>query len=145
VAVSTLADPAPAIPTATLIVTATTSTEPVLPDSGRAVREDAFVAAVGAFTPDMAELPGSLINRSRVYVDTLDGTRAGAGDLLRAGIDWSVVVEMQDALNLPSLPSGPVIFKSVGHALWDLAAARLAFNDLYGDHKPRISHNLSAL
>jgi len=26
-------------------------------------------------------------------------------------------------------PEGPVIFESVGHALWDLAAARLAFAD----------------
>ena len=128
---SAIPDPAQVLPTATLIVTATTSTDPVIPDNGSAVRADAFIAAVGAFTPEMAELPPALINRSHVYVDTLDGTKAGAGDLLQAYIDWSHVIELQATLDTPSPTSGPIIFKSVGHALWDLAAARLAFPESY--------------
>jgi ornithine cyclodeaminase len=121
-------DPTDVLPSATLVVTATTATDPVIPYGGSAVRPDAFIAAVGAFTPDMAELPPALVCRSSVYVDTLDGTRVGAGDLLQAGIDWSHVVELEAALDLSPPLSGPIIFKSVGHALWDLAAARLAFS-----------------
>jgi 1-piperideine-2-carboxylate/1-pyrroline-2-carboxylate reductase [NAD(P)H] len=108
---------------ATIIVTATTSISPVLSDS---VREDTFIAAVGAYTPAMAELPPALVTRSRLYADTIEGAQAEAGDYIQAGVDWSQVTGLADALDLPRPTSGPVIFKSVGHALWDLAAARLA-------------------
>ena len=108
-----------------LIVTATTASSPVLP-VGAEVREDAFVGAIGAYTADMAELPPDLVRRSVVYVDTLEGTRSDAGDLIQTGVDWSSVTPLEDALDLPRPQRGPVIYKSVGHALWDLAAARLA-------------------
>jgi 1-piperideine-2-carboxylate/1-pyrroline-2-carboxylate reductase [NAD(P)H] len=112
---------------ASFIVTATTSAEPVLADS---VREDAFVVAVGAYRPDMAELPPQLVRRARLYVDTLEGARAEAGDLIQAGVDWPSVTPLEDALDVPGGQAGPVVFKSVGHALWDLAAARLAWSKL---------------
>jgi ornithine cyclodeaminase len=106
-----------------LIVTATTSPVPVIPAH---VRADAFVVAIGAFTPDTAELPPELVMRAQVYVDSMEGCRAGAGDLIQARIDWAAVTALEDVeASLHSEP-GPVIFKSVGHALWDLAAARLA-------------------
>jgi len=85
-----------------------------------------FVAAVGAYTPQMAELPPDLVLRSRLFVDTVEGVRADGGDFIQAGVDWSRVTPLQDALDLPRPAAGPVIFKSVGHALWDLAAAKLA-------------------
>jgi ornithine cyclodeaminase len=108
-----------------LIVTATTAASPVLP-AGVEVREGAFVGAIGAYTPQMAELPPDLVRRSVVFVDTLEGAQSDAGDLIQAGIDWSSVTPLEDALDAPRPQRGPVIYKSVGHALWDLAAARLA-------------------
>ena len=116
-------DPAEALERSTLIVTATTSASPVLPD---AVRDDAFIAAVGAYTDTMAELPASLVARSRIFVDTIEGCRAEAGDLIQAGVDWSQVTALEDALDGPRPIKGPAIYKSVGSALWDLAAASLA-------------------
>jgi ornithine cyclodeaminase len=74
----------------------------------------------------MAELPPELVRRSRLFVDTLDGAQAEAGDLIQAGVDWGRVTPLEQALDMERPESGPVIFKSVGHALWDLAAARLA-------------------
>lgn len=121
-----LADPGAALDRVTLIVTATTSATPVLPAT---VREDAFIAAVGAFRPDMAELPPALVRRARLYVDTLTGAQAEAGDLIQAGIDWQQVTPL--AADVPRPASGPVIFKSVGHALWDLAAVWLAHRRLH--------------
>lgn len=112
---------------ASLIVTATTSLEPVLPPG---VRNDAFIAAVGSFQPDRAELPGELVQRAQLYVDTLEGAQAEAGDLIRAGIDWNRVTPLEEAITQPKPTTGPVIFKSVGHALWDLAAARLVWGRL---------------
>lgn len=119
--------PEEVIEKASFIVTATTSAEPVLPEN---VRADAFVAAVGAYRPDMAELPPQLVRRARLYVDTLEGARAEAGDFIQAGVDWARVTPLEDALDIPGGQGKPVVFKSVGHALWDLAAARLAWSKL---------------
>jgi ornithine cyclodeaminase len=117
------------MPICSMIVTATTSSEPVLPDR---VRNDAFVAAIGAYTHEMAELPPELVRRGRVFVDTIEGAQAEAGDLIRAGVDWSKVSPLEDIVEMRHGPSHhqPIIFKSVGHALWDLAAARLAARNL---------------
>ncbi|HET7774450.1 MAG TPA: delta(1)-pyrroline-2-carboxylate reductase family protein, partial [Burkholderiaceae bacterium] len=105
--------------TAELIVTATSSSTPVMDD---AVAEHAVICAVGAFTARMAELPPNLVRRARCVVDTTDGCRTEAGDLLQAGVDWSLIPQLADATPQPQ--DVPIIFKSVGSALWDLAAAR---------------------
>lgn len=110
---------------ASMIVTATTSREPVLAD---VVRDDVFVSAVGSFTPEAAELPASLVRRAALFVDDLAAARVEAGDYLRADVDWGTVTGLEDVLDgLRPRPAGPVVFKTVGHALFDLAAARQAF------------------
>jgi ornithine cyclodeaminase len=108
-----------------LIVTATTSGVPVFADN---VRSDAFVAAVGAFQPDRAELPSDLVRRARLYVDTCEGAAAEAGDLILAGVDWAAVTPLAMVLagERAPRPGAPIVFKSVGHALFDLAAAVVA-------------------
>lgn len=105
-----------------LIVTATTSPVPVLPE---AVRHDAFIAAVGVFQPEKAEVPAGLVRRAELFVDTLEDAPHEAGDLLLAGVDWSAVTPLEAVPGRRELP-GPVLYKSVGHAVLDLAAARLA-------------------
>jgi ornithine cyclodeaminase len=109
-----------------LIVTATTSPTPVL----RQAPPSAFIAAVGAYRPEMAEVAPEIVRQARLYVDTLEGARSEAGDLLQAGVDWGQVQPLEAALHQPRPASGTVLFKSVGHALWDLAAARLAVQTL---------------
>jgi 1-piperideine-2-carboxylate/1-pyrroline-2-carboxylate reductase [NAD(P)H] len=121
-------DPAEVLEEASLVVTATTSREPVLPE---AVPEGVFVAAVGSFEPEAAELPPALISRSTIVVDTLEGTREEAGDLIQAeragAFSWENALPLEDVLRASERPGGTVVFKSVGHGLWDLAAARTAF------------------
>lgn len=111
-----------------LVVTATTSREPVLTEK---VSEDVFIAAVGSFEPETAEIPTALVSRSSVVVDTLDGAKEEAGDLIQAkeigAFDWKRAILLEKALSEPTQPDGPIIFKSVGDASWDLAAARTAF------------------
>jgi 1-piperideine-2-carboxylate/1-pyrroline-2-carboxylate reductase [NAD(P)H] len=113
-----------------LVVTATTSKEPVLPEE---IPDGVFVAAVGAFEPEAAELPPALISTSQIFVDTLEGARDEAGDLIQAqragAFKWEQATELEGALRSSTHPEGTVVFKSVGHALWDLAAARTAFLD----------------
>ena len=103
------------------IISATSSRQPVVPEE---VRADACVIAVGAYTPEMAELPPKLIERSSIVVDTPAGARKEAGDLIQAGVNWDRVVPLAEALDDPPI-NYPVVFKSVGSAAFDLAAARL--------------------
>ncbi len=93
-------------------------------------REDAFISAVGAFTPSMAELSPSLCQHmaeeGTVWLDTADA-RHEAGDLLHSGLNMHTMRTLGDVVRhgMP-IPTGPVLFKSCGWAGWDLAAARLA-------------------
>jgi len=124
-----VAAPEAVLSEASLVVTATTSREPVLPD---AVAEGTFVAAVGSFEPGAAELSPVLVSNSTVVVDTMEGAKEEAGDLIQSEKEgvfrWSGVTELEEVLRGRDRPSGTVIFKSVGHSLWDLAAARTAFS-----------------
>lgn len=121
--------PEEALPEAGMIVTATTSREPVLPEG---VRSGTFVAAVGSFEPEAAELPPGMISGSTVVVDTIEGAKEEAGDLIRAekagAFSWKDAAALDDALRDDERATGTVVFKSVGDALWDLAAARAAFS-----------------
>jgi ornithine cyclodeaminase len=118
-----------ALAEARLVVTATTSREPVLPGE---VADGTFVAAVGSFEPEAAELHPDLFPGSTVVVDTMEGAKEEAGDLIRAEsagtFRWADATELEEVLRGGDRPSGTVVFKSVGHSQWDLAAARTAFS-----------------
>ena len=121
------ADADTALAACPLVVTCTPAQAVVL---SSLPRPDAFVAAVGAFTPQMVELEADLCRhfaeRGCIVVDTADASHE-AGDLLQAGIDVPSLHTLQDVLRSPfQKPAGPVLFKSCGWAGWDLAAARLA-------------------
>jgi ornithine cyclodeaminase len=116
-----VSDPAAVSEDADVIVAATNASTPVVPSR---VRPNATVIAVGAYRADMAEVPPELVRRCAVFVDTLEGARTEAGDLIQAGIDWSTVQAFATAV--PAANDQPVLIKTVGHALWDLAAAQLA-------------------
>lgn len=123
-----VATPAEAREAATLIVTATTATSPVIDWE---LDDGVFLAAVGAFTPAMSELsPATLGAADLVAVDTLESIQTEAGDFLNAVAEgtlaWGAVRELDQLLE-PRDHSGAVIFKSVGHALFDLASADAAF------------------
>lgn len=120
-------DPNAALADCPLVVTCTPAAEVVLRGTPR---EDAFVSAVGAFTPKMVELAPRLCRHfaelGTVVVDTTDAQHE-AGDLLQAGLDVSVFPSLAEVVRgtAPAM-QGPVLFKSCGWAGWDLAAARLA-------------------
>lgn len=92
-------------------------------------RDDAFVSAVGAFTPRMVEWSPAVCRHvaghGTLVVDTRDADHE-AGDLLQAGLDVGALPTLAQVLDQPRPTRGPVFFKSCGWAGWDLAAARLA-------------------
>ncbi len=124
-------DPKAALADCPLVVSATPAQEVVLSNPPRS---DAFVAAVGAFTPRMVEWSASVCQHiartGTLVVDTRDADHE-AGDLLQAGIDVAALPTLADVVgqtaawqNAQRPLGGPVFFKSCGWGGWDLAAAR---------------------
>ncbi|TSE20929.1 Delta(1)-pyrroline-2-carboxylate reductase 2 [Tepidimonas alkaliphilus] len=101
----------------------------------RPPRPDAFVAAVGAFTPRMVEWAPDVCRHlaatGTLVIDTRDADHE-AGDLLQAGLDVAALPTLADVVrDTPAWQrarraGGSVFFKSCGWAGWDLAAARCA-------------------
>ncbi len=106
-----------------VVVATTTSKTPVYTLPARAGR---LVIGVGAFTADAAEIAAPTVLASTRYVDDLAGARHEAGDYILAGVGWDTVLSLAHALASPREIAGPVMFKSVGCAAWDLAACRVA-------------------
>lgn len=111
-----------------LVVTCTPAKQAVLHTPPRT---DAFVAAVGAFTPQMVELAPSFCHhfakQGHIVVDTPDALHE-AGDLLQAAIEIATCPTLRDVVcnDTTTQKNKPVLFKSCGWAGWDLAAARAA-------------------
>ncbi|RKE37467.1 ornithine cyclodeaminase [Paraburkholderia sp. BL23I1N1] len=106
-----------------VVITLTTSKSPVYSETARPGR---LVVGVGAFTPDAAEIAKGTVDGSFVVVDDPVGARHEAGDLIQAQVDWNLVAPLAKALAGELSPDGPILFKSVGCAAWDLAACRVA-------------------
>lgn len=124
---SAVASPSDVLAQCTLVVTCTPASGHVL-RSPALVHPQAFISAVGAFTPHMTELAPSVVQhfaqQGRIVVDTMDAAHE-AGDLLQAQINVPACATLQQCLCAPP-PRMPTLFKSCGWAGWDLAAAQLA-------------------
>lgn len=132
--VSPVASVQQAVDGADLVVLATAAREPILRSEW--IADGAHIAAVGACRPDHREMDTALVKRARVFVDSRTGALAEAGDLvmpMREGaIDAAHI-----AGELGQLASGAVagrlspgdvtLFKSLGMAVEDVAAAHLAY------------------
>ena len=117
-----------ALPATDLVLALTTSRTPVIPAH---IGAQTLAIGVGAFKPDMAEFPPALLHSRQIVVDDLGGARHEAGDLLQAGVDWTQVRDLASVLDTPlALGADVPVFKTVGQAAWDLAAARVAMASL---------------
>jgi 1-piperideine-2-carboxylate/1-pyrroline-2-carboxylate reductase [NAD(P)H] len=111
-----------------LVIALTTATSPVIPAQ---LRADTLAIGVGTFKPEMAELPAELLHARPVVVDYLAGAQHEAGDLIRAKVDWRTVRDLASVIAQPMETTGVTpVLKTVGHAAWDLAAARVAIQSL---------------
>src|SRR5260221_4233761 len=119
---------------ADVIALVTASREPVLARTD--VRDGAHICAVGACRPDEREMDTALVRDARVFVDSRVGALAEAGDLVipinEGAIDASHIAgELGDVFGgrTPGRQNAAeiTIFKSLGMAVEDVAAARLAF------------------
>ncbi len=132
---SLASSPKDAIGSADIICTATTSKTPVFPDD--AVKTGAHINAVGAFMPEMAEIPSETLSRAQVYVDSVEAVMAESGEILNA-INQKKLFPAEltelgslilDQAHGRESPQAITVFKSVGIAVQDAIAARLALEN----------------
>ena len=135
VTVRAVTDRKAAVAEADIVSCATLSKEPLV--EGDWLREGQHVDLVGAYTPEMRESDDKAVWRARVYVDTRTGALKEGGDIvqpLRNGTidEDDVIADLfeltrgQQTGRLPGDTTSITLFKSVGTALEDLAAAELA-------------------
>lgn len=136
VAVVAADSPEEALRGADVVCCATTSTEPIF--EADSIGPGTHVNAVGSFRLDMIELPPALFGRAAlVAVDSREAALEEAGELVAAiqagllapdgfteigqiGRDWAATRD----------PSAITVFKSVGLAIQDVAAAELVMGNL---------------
>jgi ornithine cyclodeaminase/alanine dehydrogenase-like protein (mu-crystallin family) len=128
---------AAAVVGADIVCCATSSPTPVL--RGEWLAAGAFVDLVGSFSATTREADDAVVQRSRIFVDTFAGAMAEAGDILdplaRGVIDRSRLEgELADLVCARAVGRKTrdeiTLFKSVGTAIEDLAAAQMLVADL---------------
>ncbi|MEO8804934.1 MAG: ornithine cyclodeaminase family protein [Burkholderiaceae bacterium] len=132
-------DLAAAVAAADIVSCATLSTSALI--RGEWLQPGTHLDLIGSFTPAMCEADAACFQRSRVYVDTPEAL-AKSGDVLRA-IDAGAFQPDQLAGTLAELCRGTrpgrsdvrqiTLFKAVGTALEDLAAAELVWGGVQAD------------
>lgn len=117
-----------AVEGADVVLTATSSREPVL--EGAWLKPGAHLNAVGAPRPDWRELDDEVLRRSRIYVDSAEACRRESGDVIAAGAD-RIAAELGEVVAgvRPGRRSAGEItlFKSVGLAVEDVVAAGIVY------------------
>jgi ornithine cyclodeaminase/alanine dehydrogenase-like protein (mu-crystallin family) len=136
-----------------IVITCTTSREPVV--HGSWIEPGAHLNVAGSNFLSKAEVDVETISRSSVIaVDSIDQARIEAGDLLpaieRGVINWESVTELgrivAGQVRGRAKHSDITLFKSVGIAIWDVAAALRVYQsaldkgvgeriELWGDKK----------
>jgi ornithine cyclodeaminase len=125
-----------AVMQADIISCATLANEPLI--HGRWLQPGQHLDLVGAFTPQMREADTEAVTRAAVFVDTLAGAASEAGEIVQA-IEAGLFELSNIQGELADLVRGKhagrssataiTLFKSVGTALEDLAAARLVVDE----------------
>lgn len=135
IAIRAAADRRPAVAEADIISCATLSAAPLV--EGDWLREGQHLDLVGAYTPRMRESDDRAVRRARVYVDTRAGALKEAGDIVQPLANGTIgeshvigdlheLSRGQCSGRAPDDVTSITLFKSVGAALEDLAAAELA-------------------
>jgi len=131
-AVSSLAD---TVPKVDLISTATMSSDPLI--TGKGIRPGQHLDLVGSYKPTMRETDDEVVTRARIFVDERKAQGYTGGDLaipIQRGVIGPETVEADlfDLCNqrrtVQRRKDDITLFKSVGHAIEDLAVAELVLD-----------------
>lgn len=122
-----------AVHDASIVVLVTAAHEPVIQSDW--IAEGAHICAVGACRPDQREMDAALVARGEVWVDSRQAALSESGDIVLA-IKDGAIEEDHIAGELGTFIAAALrrkdnrltIFKSLGMAVEDVAAAHLAFS-----------------
>jgi ornithine cyclodeaminase len=126
-----------AIACADIVSCATSSATPVF--RGKSLKAGAHVDLIGSFSVGKREADDDAVKGARIFVDNLEGALAEAGDIvdpLRRGVIGRKHIEGELADLVRGRVSGrskddeKTLFKSVGSAVQDLAAAILIMSEV---------------
>jgi thiomorpholine-carboxylate dehydrogenase len=114
-----------AVRDADVVVTVTSSKTPVL--KGNWLKPGCHVNAIGACRPNWRELDDDAMRTSVVFVDSREGAMKESGDVILSGA--KIYGELGEALagKIPSRANETTVFKSLGMAVEDIAAAMLVY------------------
>ncbi|VAW21905.1 Ornithine cyclodeaminase [hydrothermal vent metagenome] len=121
-----------AVKAADIISCATLTNEPII--KGEWLRPGQHIDLIGSFTPSMREVDDETLRRSKIFVDT-QAALIESGEL-KIPLQSGVIKEDDICASLYDLcaaeknwrtKSDITLFKSVGHAIEDLAAAMLIY------------------
>ena len=128
-----------AVRTADIVSCATLSAQPLI--RGAWLKKGAHLDLVGAFTPMMREADNDAVRCSRIYVDVRSSAPKGSGDIA-IPLKQKIIKLTDIQGDLFELCRGKkkgrrrdseiTLFKSVGSAIEDLAAATLVWRQLRG-------------
>lgn len=128
--------PKEAIEHADIICTATTSSQAIFDDKD--VKSGTHISAIGAYTPEMQEIPVETVARARIVVDSYATVVEEAGDIVKA-MQAGLIKESNIHAELGEIVLGKkpgrqsedeiTFFKSVGNAVQDATAAQLALKN----------------
>jgi alanine dehydrogenase len=111
---------------ADVVVTATTSSTPVL--SGEWLSPGVHINAIGAPRPNWRELDDEVLRHARVYVDSREAAMQESGDVIAGGEIFAEVGEVVSGAKPGRRSAEEVtLFKSLGLAVEDVAAAELVY------------------
>lgn len=118
---------------ADIIVTTTTSEQPVIPDDININLEGKHIASSGSFKPSMQELPDFIIKKAdHIVVDT-HAAFSECGEMIKAktfGINEEMVFTLKDIVCSKEKlykDNQFTVFKSVGQASFDILTAELIY------------------
>src|SRR5437867_1728764 len=120
------------------VVTVTNSKTPVL--KGSWLKRGCHVNAVGACRPDWRELDDDAM-ANVVFVDSREAAMKESGDVILS--DAKIYAELGEALagKVPSRANETTIFKSLGMAVEDIAAAMLVYRKLFRSQGRQLIRN----
>jgi ornithine cyclodeaminase/alanine dehydrogenase-like protein (mu-crystallin family) len=121
-----------AVRDADVVLTLTSSPVPIL--KGRWLKNDAVVCAVGVATPDRRELDDEAM-RGAVVVESREAATKEAGEIVLAKAEVSAEIGELLGGAVIDRKGLPVVFKSVGIAIEDIAAAKLVYELVTGSRK----------
>ena len=88
--------------------------------------------AIGACRPDWRELDDEAMQKNVVFVDSREGAVRESGDMILSGA--KIYAEFGEALagKVPARADETTVFKSLGMAVEDIAAAVLVYHSYLG-------------